>query len=139
MKKRANINDVVVETMNEFGEARIHCRLGEIMENIGVNITELADLTGIRYVSIHELVHNKKVTFNMQHLLAIMVALRISDISDLLQIQFEDKEREEEFKKESIDVHDKMRGLPDYVVARRKVNKERVLEWKEEYKKSLES
>lgn len=138
MKQRININSVVNETINEFGNVKVVCRLNNILENLGLNLSELADITGIRYASLHELANNKKVTLNLQHTLAIMVALRVPSFDSLFEIQFEDGEREAEYKEEVYQVHEAQQGLPDYVLNRRQVNKQRVSEWKTEYKKTLE-
>lgn len=138
MKQRLNINSVVNETINEFGNVGIVCNLSNILENLGMSLMELSDLTGIRYASLNELANNKKVTLNLQHVLAITIALRIHSFSDLFELEFEDAERGNDFAKESYKVHEQNAGLPDYVLQRRETNKKKVAEWKEEYKKTLE-
>src|SRR5690625_6565983 len=80
---RKNINEVVNETIFQFPSIKFKVNLDEKVKEVGLNFTELSLLTGIRYASINELKNNKKVTLNLQHILAIMVALRIKSFDEL--------------------------------------------------------
>ena len=110
MKKRKNINEIVNETMEEFGQVKVQTKLTERMEELGMNLMELSLLTGIRYASLNELKNGKKVTLNLQHLIAIMIALRIKSFDQLLTIDFMDKEMEGLFDKEALKYAEQ--GLP---------------------------
>ena len=76
-----------------------------------MNLMELSLLTGIRYASLNELKNGKKVTLNLQHLIAIMIALRIKSFDQLLTIDFMDKEMEGLFDKEALKYAEQ--GLPE--------------------------
>lgn len=113
MKKRKNINDVVNETMEQFGKVTVVCKLQNIIDDVGLNLRELSLLTGIRYASLNELKNGKKVTLNLQHTLAIMVALRVKSFDQLFELVFEDENEAARFDAEAEDIHVKQFGLPD--------------------------
>lgn len=122
-KKHTISNEVVQENIARYPGVQIKCKLGSILENMGLNMTELSLLTGIRYATIHEMVNNKKNAFNMKHLLAIVIALRIKDISELFEIEVE-TEQNQYFEAESIEYREK--GLPDTEFERIKLNAEKL-------------
>lgn len=132
MKKRLNINDVVNETIEQFGGVSVICKLQDKIEEVGLSLLELSSLTGIRYASLNELKNGKKVTLNLQHVLAIMMALRIKSFDELFMLQFDDEQEEERFDKEVDSIHVQEFGLPDTELAKIKVNKVRIAEMKKE-------
>lgn len=135
MKKRKNINYVVNETIEEFGNVRVYCRLQEITEQLGLSILQLANLTGIRYASLHELKSGKKVTLNLQHTLAIMIALRIKSFDDLFVLEFDEAEKAEQFIIENLEIHDQKKGLPTEIFAKIKANEVKLETYYEELHK----
>jgi DNA-binding Xre family transcriptional regulator len=111
MKRRKNINDVVNETMEEFGRVVVQSNLSERLADMGLNLSELSLLTGIRYASLNELKNGKKVTLNLQHLIAIMITLRVKSFDSLFTLVFEEKDKEDLFDKEALEYLEK--GIPD--------------------------
>jgi predicted XRE-type DNA-binding protein len=101
-KTHKTISDTTADLINSVS-IRLVCKLGKILEDIGMSQTELSYLTGIRTASINEMIHNKKNTINKQHALAVMVALNLTNFSDLYEVVFDnpadkeklDKKREE--------------------------------------------
>ena len=130
--KRKNINDVVNETIEQFPSIRMACKLQDRLDDVGLNLRELSLLTGIRYASLVEMKNGKKVTLNLQHVLAVMVALRIRNMSDLFDIVFDDAGEEERFVSDS--EHYRSMGVPDEEMNRMKDNAVR-LEREDELKK----
>jgi DNA-binding Xre family transcriptional regulator len=61
---------------------------------------DLHRLTGLRVATINELVNFKKKSLTVAHLVSIMIALRITDIRDLIEIEF-DEEVQAYFKEEN--------------------------------------
>ncbi len=121
IKKRKNTIELVNETINEFGEVMVSCKLQDKLDELGMTVMELMHLTGIRYASLNDLKNNKKVTLNLQHLLAIMVALRIKSFDELFELKFEEEENEKEFEEEVEYYYSK--GLPDSALDKMKKNK----------------
>ena len=111
MKKRKNIIEVVNETMEEFGQVKIQTKIAERLEELGMSLNQLSLLTGIRYASLNELKNGKKVTLNLQHLIAIMIALRVKSFDQILTLDFMDKDMEDLFDKEALKYAEQ--GLPD--------------------------
>lgn len=111
MKKRKNINEIVNETMEEFGQVKVQTKISERLEELGMSLVELSKLTGIRYASLNELKNGKKVTLNLQHLIAIMIALRIKSFDQLLSLDFMENDMEELFDKEVLQYAEQ--GLPE--------------------------
>ena len=105
------INDVTSEIL-ENSSARIECKLDEILHARGMNQTDLSLLTGIRYPSINDLLHNRRHTINKNHLLAIMLTLKLTSIEDLYEIVFDDEEEKKRLEDERIDA-DALGLLPE--------------------------
>ncbi|MFB1050383.1 helix-turn-helix domain-containing protein [Paraliobacillus sp. JSM ZJ581] len=121
---RKNINEVVNETIFQFPSIQFRCLLNERCEEVGINLMELSNLTGIRYASVNELANSKKVTLNLQHILAIMVALRLKSFDELFEIYFEENKDSERYTMESDYYRNK--GLPDSTFKKIEDNKIRL-------------
>ncbi|WP_214796498.1 MULTISPECIES: helix-turn-helix transcriptional regulator [unclassified Exiguobacterium] len=77
--------------------------LNDILAKKGVTPLELHQMTGLRLATISEIGKAKKHSINLFHLAVIMAALRITDLSELIEISFDEeqvkawKKEEEEF------------------------------------------
>lgn len=96
-KTHKSINSITKEIL-ESSSIRLVCKLGNILEQRGMNQTELSLLTGIRQPSINDIIHQKKNTVNIQHLLAIMLTLKLTDLTDIYEVVFEDIDEEVQLK-----------------------------------------
>jgi DNA-binding Xre family transcriptional regulator len=92
-------NTIVIESLDKFPH-KIHIKLGEILRERGLTQGDLHRLTGLRVATINELVNFKKKSLTVAHLVSIMIALRITDIRDLIEIDF-DEEVQAYFKEEN--------------------------------------
>jgi DNA-binding Xre family transcriptional regulator len=92
-------NTIVIEALNKFPH-KIHIKLGEILRERGLTQGDLHRLTGLRVATINELVNFKKKSLTVAHLVSIMIALRITDIRDLIEIEF-DQEVQDYFHEEN--------------------------------------
>jgi DNA-binding Xre family transcriptional regulator len=81
-------NAIVIETLEKFPH-KVHIKLGKILRDRGMTQGDLHRLTGLRVATINELVNFKKKSLTVAHLIAIMIALRITDIRDLIEIEFD--------------------------------------------------
>jgi DNA-binding Xre family transcriptional regulator len=126
MYKRKNINDIVNETILTFGEVYVKSKIKDKLDEYGLSITDLSNLTGIRYASVNEIVNSKKATLNLQHLTAIMIALRVNSFDELFELKFADEEKAKQFYKE-VEQYDKY-GLPDSAIEKMYENKKRIEE-----------
>jgi putative transcriptional regulator len=69
-----------------------HMKLKQILEKRGIQQKELAQMTGLREATISELVNDSRSAYNKNHILKIMEVLKISDLSELLEVRsIEDK------------------------------------------------
>jgi DNA-binding Xre family transcriptional regulator len=92
-------NTIVIESLDKFPH-KIHIKLGDILRERGLTQGDLHRLTGLRVATINELVNFKKKSLTVAHLVSIMIALRITDIRDLIEIEF-DEEVQAYFKEEN--------------------------------------
>ncbi|MBW3112968.1 MULTISPECIES: helix-turn-helix domain-containing protein [Bacillaceae] len=92
-------NTIVIEALNKFPH-KIHIKLGEILRERGLTQGDLHRLTGLRVATINELVNFKKKSLTVAHLVSIMIALRITDIRELIEIEF-DQEVQDYFNEEN--------------------------------------
>ncbi|MCA1064308.1 helix-turn-helix transcriptional regulator [Rossellomorea sp. AcN35-11] len=83
-------NTIVIEALNKFPH-KIHIKLGEILRERGLTQGDLHRLTGLRVATINELVNFKKKSLTVAHLVSIMIALRITDIRDLIEVEFDEE------------------------------------------------
>ncbi|RDI38471.1 helix-turn-helix domain-containing protein [Falsibacillus pallidus] len=91
-------NEIIIETLAKYPH-KVNVKLGKILRARGMTQGDLHRLTGLRIATINELVHFKKKSFTVAHLISIMIALRIWDIRELIEIEF-DEEVVEYFKQE---------------------------------------
>ncbi|BCB02235.1 helix-turn-helix domain-containing protein [Bacillus sp. KH172YL63] len=92
-------NTIVIEALDKFPH-KIHIKLGEILRERGLTQGDLHRLTGLRVATINELVNFKKKSLTVAHLVSIMIALRITDIRDLIEVEF-DQEVQNYFNEEN--------------------------------------
>ncbi|WP_335869436.1 helix-turn-helix domain-containing protein [Bacillus sp. 2205SS5-2] len=91
-------NDIVKETLDKFPH-KVNVKLGSILKERGMTQGDLHRLTGLRVATINELVHFKKNSLTVAHIVSIMVALRLYDLRELVEIEF-DEEIVDYFQKE---------------------------------------
>ncbi|AVR01165.1 XRE family transcriptional regulator [Oceanobacillus iheyensis] len=93
-------HDVTLELIEKYPQ-KVTIRLDEILKERKMSQGDLHRLTGIRMATLNEISNGKKRSVNMLHFAAIMAALRITDIRELFNIEFNDevqKAWEEEMK-----------------------------------------
>lgn len=76
----------------------IKLKLEKLLKDRNINSVDLAKITGIRHATLRNYVRNdKSTTLNLQHAIAIIIALRITDISEFIEIDM-DSETKKRFK-----------------------------------------
>lgn len=81
------INDVVLDTAKELSSATFIFKLDDLLKSRGLTQKDLASMTGIRVGTISEWVNGKGLSINKVQLVAIMVALRVTSINDIIEIR----------------------------------------------------
>lgn len=84
------MNDVVVSTAGELNEAHIVLKLDDLLKERNLSQKDLANMTGMRVGTISELVNGKGISINKVQILSIMVALRLTDLSQIIEIRLPD-------------------------------------------------
>lgn len=121
--KRANIEEIMHGSTNteikncieSVPSVRIVSRLDEALESREMTQIQLSAITGIRPSTISDYVNGNKSVVNKAHLMAIMVALRLTDVTQILSIEYSDevtaqfKQEEKKWIKERI----KPQGVSD--------------------------
>lgn len=74
----------------------VKIKLNEVAANRGISLYKLSKITGIRPATLSMYSEGNPAVINSAHLLALIIALRITDISELIEIQM-DSETEEKF------------------------------------------
>ncbi|MCU4863169.1 helix-turn-helix transcriptional regulator [Bacillus cereus] len=80
-----NTTDFVKGNLERFPYFTVRCKLGQILKDRGISMTELSHLTGIRVATISELANMKRTTISVPHLVVIAITLRITDINELIE------------------------------------------------------
>lgn len=68
----------------------INFKLSDRLYERNLTIRKVAELTGLRIATISDLCVGKKGAINLQHILVLMNVLRITDMSDIIDIEFPD-------------------------------------------------
>ncbi|MGG3561616.1 helix-turn-helix transcriptional regulator [Neobacillus rhizosphaerae] len=67
-------------------ELTFRMKLKDLLERKGISQKELAKATGLREATISELVNDTRSAYNKKHLLTIMEALKVTDLSEVLEV-----------------------------------------------------
>lgn len=89
------MNEVVMDTAGMIGEANFVIKIDELLKERGITQKDLAQMTGMRVGTVSELVNGKGISLNKVQLLAIMVALRVTNLSDIYEVRLPDAQDEQ--------------------------------------------
>ncbi|MCY8796295.1 MULTISPECIES: helix-turn-helix domain-containing protein [Bacillus subtilis group] len=81
------MNDVVIGTAKILEDAEIVLKIDDLLKERGITQQDLAMMTGMRIGTVSQIVNGKGISFNKVQLLAIMVALQVTNLSDLIEIR----------------------------------------------------
>ncbi|MFG3611478.1 helix-turn-helix domain-containing protein [Rummeliibacillus stabekisii] len=115
------MNDIILNTAMQLSEAEVIIKLDDLLKERGLTQKDLATLTGMRVGTISEIINGKGNTWNKTQLLAIMATLKITKLSDILEIRLPNQLIEEY----------------EQVCSEWKVTREMPLEIKEQYRENL--
>lgn len=90
---------VVRKLLETVPDVVIENKLDDRLSEIGLNQKQLSLLTGLREGTISDFVNGKKINISKYQLIALMISLRISDMTDIIDIVFPDDVLEK-FKRE---------------------------------------
>ncbi|GLO67939.1 helix-turn-helix transcriptional regulator [Oceanobacillus kimchii] len=96
--QQARTTETIMKVLQKYPH-KIEIKLDNILIDRNMTQFQLHKLTGIRMATISEFINGKKGSVNFVHLVTIMAALRITDISEIISVKF-DKEVEEAWKEE---------------------------------------
>ncbi|MEC1647616.1 helix-turn-helix domain-containing protein [Bacillus halotolerans] len=88
------MNDVVVGTAKLLEDAEIVLKIDDLLKERGITQQDLALMTGMRIGTVSQIVNGKGISFNKVQLLAIMVALQVSDLSELIEFRLPPETKE---------------------------------------------
>ncbi|PFW43830.1 XRE family transcriptional regulator [Priestia megaterium] len=91
-------SEVILDVVHKYPQ-KVKIKLTEVLESRGLTQGDLHYMTGIRLATLSEIANGKKQSFYFIHLVAIMCALRITDMREIIDVEF-DKEVVEAWKEE---------------------------------------
>lgn len=83
------INSNIAKDMDKLGTIEVVCLLDDRLKERGLTQKEFSRLTGLREATISNWINLKKLNINIGHLVIMMTALQITDITELFKIEFE--------------------------------------------------
>ncbi|MFT8313281.1 MAG: helix-turn-helix transcriptional regulator [Clostridium sp.] len=92
--RHSSINDTILNIINSVDGITITSRLDDALAERGLSQKDLAEITGLRQASISELIKGDKTSLNKLHIIVVMIALRITDMSEILSIEFDEKTKQ---------------------------------------------
>lgn len=119
------MNDSIVEVLTSIPSIRFVSKLDDALEARGMTQNKLSAITGLRQATISELINGERSAITKAHFLVVMIALRITDITELIDIEF-DPEITEQFNKEA-EQWKESKNVPTSVVELYKKNAEKLL------------
>lgn len=66
----------------------VQFKLADRMAERNLTVRELAEITGLRLATISDVMNGNRSSMNFQHLIVIMMALRLEKLSDLVDVHF---------------------------------------------------
>lgn len=82
-------SEVILDMVHKYPQ-KVRIKLSEVLEKRGLTQGDLHLMTGIRAATLSEIANGKKQSFYFVHLVAIMCALRITDIREIIDVEFEE-------------------------------------------------
>ena len=76
----------VLEGCDNLG-VHLNFKLSDRLQERGLTTRKVAEMTGLRLATISDLCTGHKGSINLQHLLFLMIYLRITDIRDIIDIE----------------------------------------------------
>lgn len=92
-------NETVLGTALHMKDAEFVIKLDDCLKMRGITQKELSLMTGIRLGTVSDMVNGKGASFNKTRLITVLVALRITNLSDLIELRFPN-ELQEQYDKE---------------------------------------
>lgn len=83
--------DLMINTLKSVPELRIISRLDEALEARGLTQGKLATMCGLRPTTVSEMVNGSRMSVSKAHMASVMVALRITDIREIFDLEFSDE------------------------------------------------
>ena len=84
----SSINNDLKDLVDRHGEITVNCKLDELLEERGLSQKEFSKMSGLRENIISEFKIVKKHNINLGTFVIIMCVLGITDITDVLEIEF---------------------------------------------------
>lgn len=81
-------NEIVSALINSAPEIRFISKIDDALRARNLTQAKLAILTGLRTSTISELVNGSRTAMTKTHAAVVMIALRITDIRELFDIEF---------------------------------------------------
>lgn len=78
----------VLNTLESADDVEFIIHLDEIMNRRGLSQRDVAKITGLRVGTVNSIINNKGISLNKTQLVALMVGLRITKLSELIEIKF---------------------------------------------------
>lgn len=90
-----NTNEELMNVLNSVPEIRFVYRLDDALRKRGISQAKLATLCGIRPATVSEIVKGTRSAITKSHIATIMIALRITDIREIIDIEFGPETKEQ--------------------------------------------
>ncbi|MFA2595236.1 helix-turn-helix transcriptional regulator [Bacillus cereus] len=88
-------NDLILENIQSFPDVQLRVNLDKLMNRYSLTLKEVALLTGLRTATISNIKNMKMTTFNIAQLLLLIKALRITDLTELIDLEMSEETRKQ--------------------------------------------
>lgn len=84
-------NHIMLANLAKYDDIQIKTKVKALAEERQLTFREVAYLTGIRVNTVAALANNKFSVLNATHLILLMAAFNLTDISDLLEVEMSEE------------------------------------------------
>jgi len=94
------MSPILIEVASDLNDLEFVFKIDDLLETRGLTQRDLSDLTGIPIGAVTDWVGGKSGTINKVHLMSLLNALRVTDISELFEVKLPE-DTEKQFKKDA--------------------------------------
>lgn len=91
---------VTKEVALDLSEAEFRTKIDDLIHARGISQRQLSELTGIQISYLSDIILGKTTTINKTHILALMSALRVTNVGDIFEVKLPEP-LEQKFNEES--------------------------------------
>jgi transcriptional regulator with XRE-family HTH domain len=84
-------NKKIEENIHTFPNYYLRCRLRELLDERGMTLEELSELSGVRAATLSEMINAKRTALYIPAITSICIVLRLKSFAELFEVEMDDE------------------------------------------------